>query len=1546
VGGTETVSVQTGPEIPEARPHVPPFAVVGIGASAGGLEAFGELLTHLPPDTGLAFVLVQHLDPSHPSMLTTILSRRSPIPVHEATDGVKYEANQAYVIPPNTLLEIVDGSLRLSPRPDASAAHMPIDYFLCSLAEQLGSSAIGVVLSGTGADGAAGLMEIKAKGGLTFAQDEETATYPGMPRAAVQSGAVDFVLAPARVAEELARIARIPDALRESTPSGLVDGAPELRRLLGSMKQATGADLSYFKPATLLRRLARRMLLLNVDSLESYVEHTQARPEELTALHNDILINVTGFFRDPEMLEGLSRHVFPALLKDRPAGDAIRIWVPGCSTGQEAYSIAIALLEYSATVSLDFPIQIFATDLSERAVAKCRAGLYGHEIELSQERLSRFFVKTEHGYLATKAVRDLCIFAKHNLLEDPPYSQLDLVSCRNVLIYLRPEYQRRLFEIFHYALKPTGFLMLGRSEAASSATDLFDAVDKPTRIYAKKPATRSPIHFTPRPEAFPARREVVTDPTRKLSDLVRRADSVLAHHTPTAVVIDEAAEILHLRGDPKPYLSPPPGPVTTNLLRMARDPLQLDLRAAIDAARKTDSAVHRGPVVLSDDGRERRVTLEVTPIMLRDGESRHFVVLFSEDPAGEARPDHSSEPLPQGEAAENAETAELRARLRETRQQLEESIQEVEDLNEEFRSAHEEALSGNEELQSTNEELETAKEELQSANEELTTVNDELQARSVELSQTNNDLTNVLSSVSMPVILVGPDLCLRRFTPMATKVLNVIASDIGRPITDITLNVALPDLRSVVLETIETMQPHEREVQDEAGHWYVMRVRPYHTHEGKIDGAVLMLLDVDELRRALARARESRDYAEAVVATVREPLVVLDEELRVVTANHGFYETFQVAPEQTENRIIFEVGDRQWDVPRLRELLEEVIPRHATFENFEMVKDVPGIGPRTVLLNARRIERVDQPSRLLLAIEDVTERREAESERENKLTIAERARAEAEGAGDLLRRVQTIIDTALLKLSFEDLLHEVAERVRATLEGDTTVILLRKMQGDVNEEDLALYARAASGLEEEVREAIRVPMGRGFAGRVAAERRPLIFNDVDYARAEGSYIREKRLRSIIGVPLLTESGLLGVIQVGSVHPRRFARRDVEILMLAAERIAHAVEVAARRQSEERARAIAEAANRAKDEFLALLSHELRNPLAAVRNAVLSARLDPSRRERALEIAGRQSDHLTRLVDDLLDVARVTQGKIRLRLERISPSQAISQAVESARAYIDARGHTLSVTCSGTRVVDVDPVRLEQIIENLLTNAAKYTPPGGHIEVRCEDSGAEMELRVRDNGIGIAAEVLPWVFDLFAQGDKGLDRSQGGLGIGLTVVRRLVELHGGRIEARSEGPGRGSEFIVWLPALPGGEEQSLACPAAPVPASSARILVIEDNPDAAESLMMLLELFGNRVRVVHDGPAALAAVEKESPDIAFVDIGLPGMDGYELVRLLRQHPRMERTTLVALSGYGRDEDKQRALAAGFHVHLTKPVDGARLKALLAELGAASTEPRAS
>jgi PAS domain S-box-containing protein len=694
----------------------------------------------------------------------------------------------------------------------------------------------------------------------------------------------------------------------------------------------------------------------------------------------------------------------------------------------------------------------------------------------------------------------------------------------------------------------------------------------------------------------------------------------------------------------------------------------------------------------------------------------------------------------------------------------------------------------------------------------------------------------------------------------------------------------------------------------------------------------------EALNQGLARHAEALRDSEArikgIIASATDAIITIDAGQSITLFNAGAEMIFGYSAAEMLGQPL----DRL-----IPERFREVHRRHIEAFGATGVS-MRAMGGERVLAGLRRdgeefpmearISQVEVGGQKLYTVilRDITARKRAEAEREELLAEAKRARDDAEGALEVVARMQSITEAAVADLPLDQLLRELVRRVHEALEADTAVILL--------EEHGVLQARAAIGLEDEVHDRVRVPIGKGFAGRIAKERRPVVLNDVHYDEVVNGYFREKDIRSLVGVPLLSGEGrVLGVLHVGSTRPRQFRDEDVRLLQLAAERVAHGVERAARIEAERRGHAEAEAASRAKDEFLAMLGHELRNPLAAVQNAVVTAKLDASRREPALEIAHRQARQLGRLIDDLLDVARITQGRIMLRKERVHLAEIIQRAVEATRSFVEERRHELSVSLPPDDVrVEADPARVEQIVVNLLTNAAKYTPPGGRIGLTAERQREEAIIRVRDSGMGIVADMLPHVFDLFTQSPRALDRAQGGLGIGLTVVHRLVELHGGRIEAHSEGVGKGAEFVVWLPALPAvPEEAAETRRMEPAHRGRARVLIVEDNADTAESLRMLLELLGHHVRVVHDGGAALDAAQANVPDVMLIDIGLPGMDGYEVARRMRQHPDLKGVILVALTGYGRDEDRQRAFAAGFDYHLVKPVSPDALNGLVARLG---------
>lgn len=850
-----TTAAELPTSFPDDGPGLP-FLVAGVGASAGGLEAYTELLETLPATPGLALLFVSHLDPEHKSHLPEILSRVSKLPVREVTEGMRVEVDTVYVIPPGTSMALTDGHLTLTPRGPRPGPHLPVDYLFRSLAAIQKARAVGVVLSGNGSDGAIGLQAIKAAGGVAFAQDEKTAKYPSMPRSANLDGQVDYVLRPRDVARELARLARHPFA-RQDDPPPAPPAAPEadpITDIIDLLRGRMGVDFTHYKQTTIRRRILRRMALRGLQDPKEYLVALAADAGEVQGLYQDFLIRVTQFFRDPEAFAALKERVFPALINSRAPGQPVRIWVAGCATGEEVYSLAISLLEYMDGRPETPAIKILATDLNETALEKARAGVYldNIEVDVSPERLRRFFVRSEGHYQISKAVRELCVFSRHNLAADPPFSRLDLVSCRNVLIYMDAALQKRVMPLLHYALNPNGFLLLGTSENVGGAADLFEVVDAKNRVFARRGASSIPIEFAPHLSPEGRARPVGRDDAQPLwtaLDVQREADRVLlARYCPVGVVADETMTVLQFRGRTAPYLEPAPGMASLDLFRMLREGLLAEVRSAVTQAKTDNAVVTREGLRVAEGGTARVVRVDVIPFKVPPAGVRFFLVLF-QDAAQAVRPAPTPpEPLP---AESDHKVAQLQQELTALREYLQSVIEEQESTNEELKSANEEILSANEELQSTNEELQTAKEEAQSANEELATVNEELRHRNAELARVNNDLVNLLSGVGIPIVMVGRDLRIRRFTPLAEKAFNLIPTDVGRPISDITPNLALDDFPGMIARVIDSLLPYEGEVRDRAGRWYSLRIRPYVTLDNKIDGASIVLLDIDSVRRHL-----------------------------------------------------------------------------------------------------------------------------------------------------------------------------------------------------------------------------------------------------------------------------------------------------------------------------------------------------------------------------------------------------------------------------------------------------------------------------------------------------------------------------------------------------------------------------------------------------------------------------------------------------------------------------------------------------------------------
>jgi two-component system CheB/CheR fusion protein len=1005
---------------PETESHSKLVPIVGIGASAGGIEALSHFFRAVPQDSGLAYVVIQHLDPHSESHMAEVISRFARMPVVVAEEGMAPEPNTVYVIPPNTYLAMAKDRMRLHEPVKQHGLRLPIDHFFRSLAEARRERAICVILSGGGSDGSLGLRDVRGAGGIVIVQDPDEADSDSMPLSAISTGEVDAVLPVHQMPETiLTYVKRLGAEDSGAEDSGAEDSGAEdsgaedsgaedsgaedsdgaragggivhgdehhLGIILQLLISRGGNDFRPYKRATIRRRVQRRMGLNGITTLAEYARFVRDNPDEIARLSRDLLIGVTSFFRDPEAYAALREKALVPLIKGKGPDDPLRVWVAGCASGEEAYSIAILLLEEMDAAEKNGPVKVFATDIDQEALETARAGVYPENIALdvSEERLARFFVREGQTYHIGRQVREAVVFAPHNLLSDPPFSRLDLVSCRNVLIYLEGDVQRQVISLFAFALRPGGMLFLGKSDGSADHTGTFTAVSSRWRIY-RRSATPSRLNMGLRepnraamwPPTEPTEHLPAGHPPARLSDLNQRV--LLAHFDASVILVDRSGQILHFFGPTSRYLDLPSGTPNLNLLHMARRPLADKLRGALRQAAQNSEAVELRHIQIAESGDRALVNVTVRPIESHAGDEPLLAVIFEEAarlPAdargGSATDDHAGD----GDLRIDQRLIdELESELSLTRTNLQVTIEELETSNEELKSANEEVMSMNEELQSTNEELISSKEELQSLNEELSTVNLQLKEKVSELSEANSDLDNLLRSTDMATLFLDSELRIKRFSPRTTDLLNLIPTDVGRPIQHITPRYEGVDLAADATAVLRDLGTLERDVHTRDDRWFTMRVLPYRTLEQKIGGVVVTFADNTQLMKTKMSLQDAVIYAESIVETVSEPLVVLDGELRVVSANPAFYRQFALKPQEIEMRPIYDLGNGEWNIPALRELLENIIPRNSRFSDFNVERDFSRIGPRTIRLNAGRIEqRGKRADLILLAMEDVTQR--------------------------------------------------------------------------------------------------------------------------------------------------------------------------------------------------------------------------------------------------------------------------------------------------------------------------------------------------------------------------------------------------------------------------------------------------------------------------------------------------------------------------------------------------------------------------------------------
>lgn len=1024
--------------------------VVGMGASAGGIEALQTFFEALPEDLGVVFVVILHLSPEHRSYLAEVLARSTALPVEQVQNRAPFRENHIFVIPPDRQLRVSGNMIEAVSFKEPRGRRMPIDAFFHSLAEEHGDG-FAIILSGGGSDGAMGVKAIKEQGGLILVQDPAEAGYDSMPQAAIATGVADVVAPVAELALRLAELVKTKRRIGQTfkTQPVVLDSDQEqtLLRILSHLHSRTGHDFSKYKRATVLRRLSRRMQIQRKDTLNSYLAFFRQNVEEVKSLFADLLISVTTFFRDPAAFEALQYEVIPRLFEQADGNRQIRVWTPGCATGEEAYTIAMLLLEEAGRREVWPDLQIFASDLDEGALSVGREGRYPAAIEsdVSPDRLRRFFVREGDLYRVTQEVRDCVLFATHSLLKDPPFSRLDLISCRNLLIYLDRDLQKQIFNLFHYALRQNGYLFLGASESAPDA--FFRSLDKKYHLYQARELTSAGL---PPPDLFltTPRRRLPTEHKRNRPEISPgRAlhQKLLEELAPPSIVVDENRNVIHLSETAGRFLQPRGGPLTSNIIELVRPELQDELRSALYQALERDQASFSSFIPVQFNGTPQAVALLVRPRSGETSDERLALVVFLE--GGAPMP---VSVLPSGEEASSESVRLLHEELHQSQMRISSMREEYGAANEDLRVANEELQSLNEEYRVAAEELETSKEEFQSLNEELETVNTELKHKLKEISMAHNDLENLMAATDIGTLFLNLDLHIHRFTPRLADLFNVTPADRGRPIGDFTHHLDYDRLEADARQVLEKLMHQEREVRSRDERWYLVRFRPYRTIENKIAGVVITFVDITERKQAEQEIRTARAYAESIVQTIHEPLVVLSSDLRVRSANSAFYKQFQTHPEQTEGRLIYELGNHHWDIPELRTLLEAVLPENNVFINYEVSHTFENIGQRVMLLNGRRLDHVQL---ILLLIQDITERRQAETELRQmaaRLAVAEQAER---------RRISQVLHDEL-----QQLLYGVQLRVgyiRQSIEAGTSEPLLTHAQQAIDwiDESLALLTR-------------------------------------------------------------------------------------------------------------------------------------------------------------------------------------------------------------------------------------------------------------------------------------------------------------------------------------------------------------------------------------------------------------------------------------------------------------------------------------------------------
>jgi two-component system, chemotaxis family, CheB/CheR fusion protein len=1468
---------QAGEARPQPRGQSPKpasidFPVVALGASAGGLDTFKKLLDAMPAGNGMAFVLIQHLDPKHQSLMVELLTGPTTMQVLQAADRMPLERDHVYLIPPGAYLAIKDGVLRLSKPQERHGARMPFDFFLHSLAEDCGERAICAILSGTGTDGSIGLKAVKERGGLVIVQDPQEAAFDGMPRSAIGTGGVDLVLPVEQIPQALVKYSRqkyVKDGKGLQAPDNDVQAAfADIIDLLA----ASGAhDFSLYKRGTLQRRIERRMAMAGLEDSAGYLQVLRRDAGERELLAKDILINVTHFFRDPAAFDELAEKVFPELVQRQPLDRPLRVWVPGCSTGEEAYSITMLLLEQIAAAQRNVKLQVFASDVDADCVAFARNGVYPDSIaaDVGPARLARFFTREGDSYHVVRELREAIVFTGQSLLADAPFSRLDLISCRNVLIYLSSEAQQKILSLFHFALRPQGVLFLGSAESAASVSAHFEPVSKKHRIYRHIGTSR------PGEVEFPlgARDGGRLPPKALAQQAVQRRPgfielsqrALLDAYAPASVLVNDKHEGLYFFGPVDRYLKVASGEDTRDVLAMAREGLRAKLKSALQRTRE-----ERAPVTLTGAQLKRNgssVSVGITARPVESAGEALFLVSFAEGPAVQAAPTGPVEA-----PADVARVAQLEQELEATRADLQSAIRDLELANEEQKGINEEAMSVNEEFQSTNEELETSKEELQSLNEELTALNSQLQETVEQQRATASDLQNILNSTEVATLFLDADLNIRFFTPAAKSLFNVIASDVGRPLADLTRRFEDDNLLADARAVLATQTPVKREVRAHDGGWFMRGMLPYRSDERGIEGVVITFADISEMKAAELEIEAARTYLDSIIATIRQPLVVLDEALRVVSASASFYRVFSIAPEVAIGRSLPAAG-AHLDVPALRDFLAAIQARGATIDGHEVELELPGLGRRAFLMSARVLREVPSAHRkILVATDDVTEARREGKALEAAKSEAERAnigksRFLAAASHDLRHPLQTItLLQGMLEKRVQDeatlkLVHRLDETV-STMAGMLDKLL------DINQLEAGIVSPAITDFPIK---RLLDEMRTEFAYHAASD-------DLDWRVVPSS------------LTVRSDPRLLGQI-IRNLLSNAVKYTSEGKILLGCRRRGDKLRIEVRDTGpgipELELQAIFE-------EF-----HQLDNP-ARERSKGLGL---------GLAIVLRLAELLGHKVDVRSRVGVGSVFAVEVPLGRAGVTDAPEQGQDETHE---------SASSGGTILVVEDDPAVRELLQQLLDGEGHRTlaAADGREALELATQGAIPNLVIADynlpnglNGLEVIASLrkqleheIPAVVltgDISTGTLREIAR-HGCVHLNKPVKAKELTRHIQRILAKP---------AVQPPLLPEGER-------------GATVFVVDDNRAVREAMRDLLRANGYAVQAFGDGQAFFAAYRPGQEGCVLVDALMPGMSGVELIERLKAHGH--ELPAIVITGNGAVPMAVRAMKAGAVDFIEKPV----------------------